>query len=487
METILNQLFADATYIITAILYAYYIFVLIFLIMSNREPSITLAWLAVLWFMPVFGLILYILFGRDWKRIAAKKPIHKELRAKEKKMMASIYKESGSKAKRVVSSDNFIKRMASQINSQDHSVPILGKVEILINGDKKFPRLMEDMKNAKKFIHMEYFIWGKDELTKKITDILHQKIKEGVEVRISYDWFGSLNLGKSEIRYLKKAGAKVYADVKSIKKINYRNHRKIVVIDKKIGYFGGLNMAQEYIDGGKKYPTWRDTHARVEGDFTAECQRFFADKWYEGKQGDLFTSKYFLTKSELDVSDPSVSVMQMADSDVSDYWESIRRSLSYAISNAEKKVWIQSPYFVPEMSYYDDMVEAALAGVDVRFMMTGWPDKKIAFNAARSYYKKVLKAGVKIYTYQKGFFHAKTMTVDGKLLTVGTTNIDIRSQKLHEEITAFIYDPNKVIEHDKIFEADMKKCHEVTLKEVENYTAWEKFRNSAARLFSNLL
>jgi cardiolipin synthase len=291
-----------------------------------------------------------------------------------------------------------------------------------------------------------------------------------------------------ELKQLKRAGAQVEADVTDLLRINYRNHRKIVVIDGEIGYTGGMNVGQEYIDGGDRFATWRDTHMRLTGQAVASLEKLFAARWWEHKKNageDLFAAQY------MPAPDPDAvengTLVEVAAQGVEDPWSAARRTHMVAIGQAEESVWIQSPYFIPDYSIYDVMINAALSGVDVRFMMTGIPDKPIALWAAQTYYRKLLEAGARIFLYEAGFLHAKTIVVDHTASAVGTMNMDQRSLKLHKELMVWVFDKEFALQVADAFSEDMTKCHEVTLDDIRSVGRLKRFRNQAARLFSNVL
>ena len=320
--------------------------------------------------------------------------------------------------------------------------------------------------------------------------ILLDRLEAGVEVRIMYDWMGCISFRKAELRQLKRAGAQVEADVTDLLRINYRNHRKIVVIDGEIGYTGGMNVGQEYIDGGERFATWRDTHLRLTGQAVAALEKLFAARWFEHKKkGDgenLFAARVHAGARSPDAVETG-TLVEVAAQGVEDPWSAARRTHMVAIGQAEESVWIQSPYFIPDYSIYDVMINAALSGIDVRFMMTGIPDKPIALWAAQTYYRKLIEAGARIFLYEAGFLHAKTIVVDHTVSAVGTMNMDQRSLKLHKEMMVWVFDKGFARQVADQFAIDVTNCREVTLEDVLSVGRLKKFRNQAARLFSNVL
>ena len=302
-------------------------------------------------------------------------------------------------------------RHLATIRKENGAYPLpADSVEIFATGAEKFAHLERDLAAATSFIHMEYFIWEQDELTARITQILLDRLAAGVEVRMLYDYIGSISFKKDELHKLADAGARVSADVKYLFKLNYRNHRKIVVIDGVIGYTGGMNIGQEYIDGGKRFPSWRDTHLRLTGQAVAELEKLFALRWFEDEHEDLLGDRHL--PPTIDAPLDGQVLTQLVAHTIEDPWEAGRRSHMIAISQAQRTLNIQSPYFVPDPGIYDAMINAALSGVDVRFMMTGLIDKKLPFWAAQTYYEPLLRAGAHVYLYEAGFFHAKTIAID---------------------------------------------------------------------------
>jgi len=472
------------------IFFIYWTFTIVLLIMDDREPSITLAWLFILVFLPLIGVFFYIFFGRDWKVVARRKGWMQTLKRVQTEEMAPIYRRNAGAGERFERewAGTIAAPISRAITSENvASVLPAASVELFVSGAAKFARLKEDLAGAQRFIHLQYFIWEQDRLSAEIVPILLGRLAAGVEVRIMYDWMGCISFKKRELRQLARAGAIVRADVTDLLRINYRNHRKIVVIDGEIGYTGGMNVGQEYIDGGARFATWRDTHLRLTGQAVAGLEKLYASRWFEHKKNheDLFAERY------MPAPDPAAvetgTLIEIAAQGVEDPWSAARRAHMVAIGQAEKSVWIQSPYFVPDYSVYDVMINAALSGIDVRFMMTGIPDKRLPFFAAQTYYHKLIEAGGKVYLYEAGFFHAKTIVVDGLVGAVGTMNMDQRSLKLHKELMCWVFDTDFAQQCAGAFLADMQNCREVTLDDVLSVGRLKRFRNQAARLFSNVL
>ncbi len=467
-------------------LLAYWVGVIVVVVSENREPYDTLAWILGLMLLPGLGLILYFMVGRNWPAITKKRAWFPKMVAARRAFMDPLYQRyEGHREALLESTDGHVEELVIQtIQKENESSPLPARTfEIYPSGEEYFPVLIEDIRNAKRFIHMQYFIWERDELTEKVCDALMDRLKAGVEVRILNDWLGNIQYKKDQLKALKDAGAQWGADVSQFNKANYRNHRKMTIIDGDVGHSGGVNIGQEYIDGGEKYPAWRDTGIRFTGPAVAGLQRLFAERWYERYDETLFDAKYFPDPSL----DPGSIMAQVVSQGVEDYWNSATRAHRVAIMGAKERVLISSPYFVPDFSTRDCLIDAALSGRDVHVLMTGWPDKKLAFNAAQSYWEPFLRAGGHMHLYMKGFFHSKSIVIDDTSCAIGTMNMDIRSLKLHKELMVWTYDRAITKRLADIFFDDLEQCREITLEEIESWSWWVGFRNSIARLASNVI
>ena len=462
-----------------------WLYVMATLIMEDREPADTLAWAFALLLVPVLGMIFYFIAGRDWATITEKK---KWMRDYYEQLQAALkpFFERNAAAERRFRQEyggTYVERLADTMAREDGlGVVTADRAEIFPTGQEKFSRLKADLAAAQKFIHIQYFIWEDDELTDALTEILKERVQAGVQVRFLYDYLGSKHWDKTKLEALVPLGAKVEKDVVSISHLNYRDHRKIVVIDGEIGYTGGYNVGQEYVDGGERFAVWRDTHVRVTGQVVGELEALFAARWFDQTKEDVCTDEYLPDRPRGDA-EAGVLCQVIAQS-VEDYWKSSRRAHMVAVGNAAKRVWIQSPYFIPEVGLYDTMINASLSGVDVRFMMTGVPDKKVPFWAAWTYFRPLLKAGVKVYLYEAGFLHSKTLTADGQITAIGTMNMDIRSLRLHKELMLWMYDDKLAHRQERLFEDDIANSHEVTLMDLDSLSLAVRFRNSFMRLLS---
>jgi cardiolipin synthase len=467
-------------------LYLIAVIIMFTLIYDERDPSTTLAWLLILTVLPGVGLVLYFMFGRNWRRLGRRNRRMVESVEMGHRAIRPLYERHDQSAAMHLREYPLSERLAHAIQTQNGNRLLpCAHLEIMTSGAEKFARLFADIEAAERFVHLEYFIWEHDELTADLCELLALKVAQGVEVRILYDWVGSLPYGKSQLKTLAAAGAHVRADAPQWQKFNYRNHRKIAVIDGRIGYTGGMNVGQEYIDGGSRFESWRDTHLRFGGPLVLEMQRLFSQRWYETTGERLFSAEYFTDIAEFDPRE--VVWAQLATSGPESHWETIRQAFVLAIASAETRVRVQSPYFVPDQGVMDALVSQSLARVDVRFMMTGHPDKKLPWWAAFSYLRTFARASGRAYQFEAGFFHAKSLTIDGRIAAFGTANFDIRSFMLHDELMIFFYDEGVAGTQDAIFDADMSSCRSVTADDLHDRGRLFRFRSALARLTSRLM
>lgn len=465
----------------------YWVIVAIVVIADEREPTETLAWLLVLFAFPLIGLLFYFLFGRNWKKKARRSKWAAEIvRLGTPTMNRVNEKYADAEAEALAWAEpKGLSPVIKTIVATDKAHPLPAyDVTILRDGEVKFAALKEDLASAKDTINIQYFIWERDKLTAELKEILLDRLKAGVEVRMLNDLAGCLAYKKDEIKELRAAGARILYDMTDWRKLNYRNHRKIVVIDSVLGYVGGLNVGQEYIDGKPKYDSWRDTHSKFHGPAVADLQKLFAARWHDKTGENLFTERFFPREYP---EDGRRTLAQTVAQGVELWWDPGRRAHMAGMAAANERIWIQSPYLIPTPDIYAVMLDQALAGKDVRFMMTGVPDKMMAWRAAESFFAPMIEAGIKIYRYDAGFFHSKTMTIDQSVCVIGTMNMDIRSLALHKEVMTWYYDEEIARQHDEIFLDDMKRCSEVTLETVYEWSASHRLRNSVSRLLSNVM
>lgn len=473
------------------------VFASIMVFFERRNPASTWAWLLVLCFIPVLGFFVYLIFGRDGKR-------EKVFLDKEKLDYAIyfkyIFKEE--KYKNIIREQKIAIEEKNKFGDYKYLSDIAylhigsgcwitenNRIQKFLNGTDKFNSLINDIRNAKKYIHMEYYIIRGDNLGKTIVSELAKKAFDGVEVKLLYDGMGCNFLPKHFFDELIKAGGKVEPFLPPfIVRINYRNHRKICIIDSEIGYIGGFNIGDEYLGNVKRYGNWRDTHLRVEGNAVDELQLRFVMDWnFTSKEPMELLDRYFETKEPYSDEDGRNIMIQIVSSGPDTRWKNIRNGYFKMINEAEDHIYIETPYFVPDDSIFEALKVAALSGIDVRVIIPANPDHFFVYWASMSYLGELLEAGVKCYQYENGFIHAKAMFVDGMVASIGTANMDVRSFALNFEINAFIYDEAKAKDFEQDFLNDLDYCTEITMDWYYARSAIFKFKESVSRLISPML
>lgn len=475
-------------WVIKALPYINFFFALILVFFERRNVSSTLAWLMIFYFVPVFGFVLYLTFGQNLSR----EKIFRLKKHEDKLLKEYLYeKQKLLKNNKSFSSDDMkYYEDLMKLHFTNGNAPLSedNTVKIFTDGKEKFHDLLQEIKNAEKFIHIGYYIIQNDELGQSILNALVEKAKQGVEVRLLYDQLGSRSLRKRHLRPLVNAGGKYAIFFPSLLyiinyRINYRNHRKIVVIDNKVGYVGGFNVGDEYLGKDKRFGYWRDTHLKLSGESVVNLQlRFLLDWRYSSGEKEIFISKY------LSYNHCNGNVgMQIVSSGPDSQWEQIKYGYIKMVQDAKESILIQTPYLVLDDSIKESLKIAALSGVDVRIMLPNKPDHPFVYWA--SYYNagELIECGAKVYTYENGFLHAKTIVVDSKVASVGTANMDIRSFKLNFEVNAFIYDRNVSTELKDVFMNDLNHCNELTKDLYHSRGLVIKIKESFSRLMSPIL
>lgn len=472
------------------LLYAAWAIVLILL--DEREPATTMAWIFFVLLMPLVGIAVYIFAGRNLRVV---RPFESQRRAQTRKYLSRVVKPW------IVAQPALVEKVAKSLPTSAHrrllrlnastSTSLLtgkNKVKILQNGAKKFPQLVKDLMTAEDYIHMAYFIWGDDEVTGEVADALIDRAKAGVKVRVLYDALGSVGyMNRRYKKRLRDAGVEIYGarainSIANLAASNNRNHTKVVIIDGRIGYNGGMNMAEEYVSGGKKYPSWRDTQIRIEGEGIVALQAVFAVNWLTTR-GEELPKKYFDVVVPKDAKTP----VQLVYSSPYTQREAIKMMYAEMITSAQKSVRIQSPYFIPDLALIEALRNAALAGIDVKVMITGIPDKKSVLAAGYSYFHSIMEAGVEVYLYKAGFLHAKALSIDGEVCTVGSANFDTRSFNLNFEATNVVYDPKVARGFEADFADDMKRSERFSVAQWKSLPFAKRLYMSVCRLASPLL
>ncbi|HIY58597.1 MAG TPA: cardiolipin synthase [Candidatus Tetragenococcus pullicola] len=455
-----------------------------------RSIASVLAWMVTLVFLPGIGFILYAFCGRGIDgEIIYRFSEHHQSRLTEINDQIKIRNQAFKKDDLQINSQLLQKYF---INSADVPLTKGNEIEFVTDGQEKFARLFEDIRQAKDNVHVEYYAFFDDAIGHRFLDLLVEKAQEGVEVRLIFDPWG----GQSSIKMFKpliEAGGKVVAFITSrglIRKtrLNYHLHRKIVIIDGKISWTGGFNVGDQYLEITEKFGYWRDTHARIVGMGSFLLQEIFIKDWNASvvqEEDSLdYEDRYFVFPEEKEVGETSMQVV--ADGPESSQ-QIIKGGFLKMILGAEKRVWIQTPYLIPDDSMLDALLIAVRSGVDVRIMIPCKPDHPFIYRATQYYANQLQKQGVKIYIYDNGFLHAKTILTDNEISSVGTTNQDIRSYDLNFEVNAFCYDPKVNQKVAEIFEKDMEKSTLLTAEIIKKQSYWLRFRQNFSRLLSPIL
>lgn len=454
--------------------------------LENRRPAQTLTWLVVLGSFPILGFLFYILFGRNYRK---RRMFEKKALLDEETFLkfAENHEWNHDKIVHMGNHQRLLFKLAHRLGKSP--ISFATETEALTNGEATFKKIFSELKKARHHIHLEYYIVRNDEIGKQLKEILIEKAKEGVQVRFLYDAVGSWQLSDEYIGDLREAGVTIipFFPVKLPflnNKINYRNHRKIIVIDGSVGFVGGLNIGDEYLGKNEYFGFWRDTHLYIKGEAVRTLQLIFLQDWY------YMTGERFLTPSYLSpdlIAEEQFGGVQIIAGGPDNEWEVIKNLFFSMIISAKHSIWIASPYFIPDEDILSALKIAALSGIDVRILVPSRPDKRIVFYASRSYFPELLEAGVKVYEYQKGFMHSKIVIVDHELASIGTANMDMRSFHLNFEINAFLYKTKST--HTLVTEYlnDIDDSKELQLELFAKRSIWFRLLESTSRLLSPLL
>ena len=447
-----------------AIIYAINLLLILGIIFAERKsPSATLAWVMVLAFLPVVGIVFYIIFNQNFSRSKINKLTEREefavsnaLKQQIEDMNDDEYEFACPKTKRWKHLIKLNQVYGHAFYTEDN------QIELITDGVKLQAKIFEDMRNAKKSINVEYYIIKNDFVGMSLINLLREYLRAG-----------------GKVGYFFKPKMKIIAP-----KFNYRNHRKIIVIDDKIGYTGGYNVAKEYIGRKKRFGYWRDTHVRIEGNAVIDLRGRFVLDWRftTREQLEIVPKDYEWKETETKTGIQIVSCGPESPS------VEVKRAMMRMITYAEKRVFLQTPYFVPDPSIFESLKMAAQSGVDVRVMIPCKPDHIFVYWATYSYVGELLRSGGRVFIYDNGFLHAKTLVVDGEVGTVGSTNFDNRSFRLNFETNAFVFDSDFAKKMEDAFENDLNNYgHELTYEEYKKRSAVIKFKEAISRLLSDIL
>lgn len=481
MSETINQ-YINMTWVYWAlwIVYGVTILSVVLVVLSeNRNPVKSLAWITVLLLLPAVGLILYFLFGRSIKN---KRFISRRNRRR-------LKKHEQAKAFNAEASGLSVENAQQvKLGQSLMGAPYYGanNARIFDNGKEKFDMLLQDMRRARHFIYLQYYIFEDDKIGNAVADILISKAKSGVKVKVIYDHLGNFKVKRKFYRRMREAGVEVYPFFKiSIlhlgARINWRNHRKLCLIDGKVGYLGGMNVADRYIDGGK-FEVWRDIHLRVTGPILRSFNHSFCYDW--NLMGRPIPDDF--ASVEVKPTEKNIG-MQLITSGPTGQWGNISLVFLKAIGNAKKSIYLQTPYFLPTEGLLRALQAAALSKIDVRVMIPRRSDSAMLRHASFSYIKDCLRAGIKVYLYEPGMLHGKVIIVDDDFVTVGSTNFDFRSFEHNFEANLFIYSKEFNARMTDIFMRDLEDSTRVLPYDWEHRPRFDKMKQSVMRLFSPIL
>jgi len=457
---------------------------------QRRRPATVWAWLLVLYFIPILGFGLYLLLGQDHRktRMFRTKEIEEELKY-------AVWKQEESLSRnqmrfRDEQMQQFQSLILYNLNAAEAVLTDNNDVQIYTDGLEKFDALAAEMERAEKYIHIQYYIIRNDAVWQKLEEVLVRKIQQGVKVRVLYDGMGSRSTKKKDWERIRQLGIEVGEFFPALlgklhMRLNYRNHRKIVVIDGKVAFLGGFNIGAEYVGADKKFGYWRDTHLCIEGAAVTSLAVRFAMDWnYAAKQNlfledTLFEVPQYERKGKIPI--------QIISSGPDSLKQEIRNNYLKLINEAKDHIYIQSPYFIPDETIVNALVMAAEAGVEVKIMIPCKPDHPFVYWASYSYMGEMLEAGAKCFTYKNGFLHAKMVTIDGLVSCCGTANMDIRSFQLNFEVNATIYSTNTTQKLEEAFQQDLKKAEEIHLGVYRKRSVMIRAKEQISRLLSPIL
>ena len=510
----MGEAFSDFWANITQYIFWFNMLLGVLLVFFERKNTSTLwAWLLVMFFAPVLGFLVYLYMGQDLR----KTKMFKAKQAEDMTQIAEIQRrriDSGQNRSIIESRidtrrdgyeqyERYMDTLRMLLSSGQSVISDNNYVDIFTDGEDKFTSLLADLRQATRYIYIQYYIFRGDELGKQVMDILCQKAREGVDVRLLTDGMGSMTVKKEFFKRLRAAGGKVVVFFPPFIpylnfRVNFRNHRKLVIVDGRIGYVGGFNVGDEYLGKGK-LGYWRDTHLRIQGNAVDDMEMRFLLDWNYASPSKIRRDKFYGRNRAEEEYIPCVRrypgahpkfsnvVMQIVSSGPDSQWQNIRNGYLKFITEAEKKIYITTPYLVLDEVLLDNLRVAALSGLDVRIIIPGKADHMMIDGANWSFVGDLLEAGVRCYTYEKGFVHAKSIVVDDVLCSVGTANMDIRSFKLDFEVNAFMYSPDMAAELTRTFMLDLESSREITRERYRNRSLWMRFKESVMRLFSPLL
>jgi cardiolipin synthase A/B len=464
------------------------IFICLMIVVENRSPVKTLSWVLVVLLVPFIGFIFYVFFGQNYRKekiFTRKSARYLEILTKyTTKQVRNLPKKLALESDDIKNKGHLMKLM---INNNRSVLTEFNSIELLIDGAQTFPAMLNAIACAKDFINMEFYRFESDNLGRHFSNALIDQAKNGVKIKIVFDDVGSWSLSKKLINKMRSYGIEIYPfmPVKFpmlTNKINFRNHRKILVVDGNIGFVGGLNIADKYLDGLENLGKWRDTHLVITGEAVTALNSVFMSDWYFVSETIPSDEPEFSTKLKI----PERCWIQIASSGPDSDWANIMQVYFSAIATAIKSIYISTPYFSPDESIITAIKTASLSGVDVQIILPGKTDSAIANWNTKSYIEELLEAGVKIFLYEDGFNHSKYILVDNIFASVGSANVDMRSFDLNFEIAALVYNKTFANKLFKVFIDDISKSRQVDLATWSKRRKSFRYKESLARIMGPL-
>ena len=449
---------------------------------GRRNPGVTWAWLFVILMLPYVGVVLYMLLGFDGRRHNAftKKRVQDGIYYQEFLLMSGRPLQGS--LPDLPPAEDIIRLNAAPGMAE---LTLFNKINIFTEGNAKFDALLEDIAGARHSVFLQYYIMRNDALTRRIVQALAERARSGVRVCLLLDGMGCMLTPRSAYLPLIKAGGEVTVFMPfRLGGLNYRNHRKIALVDGHTGYIGGLNIGQEYLGLAKRFGFWRDAHIRIQGDAVRQLTLRFVMDWNFAHKGKPIDLREALPPTG---DTPGLAAMQVICSGPDTDHPAIHYTYLKMITTARDQVLIQSPYFIPDDSVLEALRLAALSGVDVRIMIPAKPDHPFVYWAALSYLGELLESGVRCFEYRQGFLHSKVVVVDKRVASVGTANLDVRSFKLNFEINAVIYNEELATELVNQFYSDALGCTEITLDKYTQRSGVVRIKEAVSRLLSPIL
>lgn len=456
-------------------------------VLENRKPDIAIFWVMILILLPFVGLVIYLLLGKDYRS-------HRVIKADEMQCLATLRNRANQEQIRQKPRIEKYEKLAAMMRGANGAPLFDGNnVRIFTDFTPMFDNMLDDIAHAKIYVHIQFYKIEDDEVGRQLANLLISKAKEGLDVRLMYDSFANLFVHSRYYDDMRRGGVHVQSFLKLIpsiftRDVNCRTHRKIVVVDGSIGYTGGMNIARRYRDGIRHAP-WRDTHIRICGPAVSQLEIALLADWRFCTKRLLDKPLFFPTLPTPHNPQPTDSTLvQIVTSGPMDDWNTVMQGMVQAIAQSRRYLYLQTPYFIPTQPILLALRNAAIAGVDVRIMMPATADRgRIMILASQSFFREAMHAGIKIYLYNRGYLHAKTMVADDDFLTIGSTNIDSRSMEQNFEVNAFIYDEERACRQRDIFLDDMQYCTQVDPVKWIKRSPWKRIPESLARLFTPLL